>query len=118
MVLYEKNITNFPPREGWKNDLQNLNDILASEKGFWTSKMGTALGICTEAGELADIVRKLEGDKKVKASDDLSNLEESLKYEIADVMVYLFQLATLYKVDIDEALHEKIQIIYGRTFKS
>lgn len=118
-ITFNKPKKIIPTPEGeWVNSLQTINDILATDKSLWGSKLGTALGICTEAGELADIVRKLEGDKKIKESDDLTNMKRKLEDEIADVMVYLFQLATLFNVDIDNAFRTKVEVIYSRTFKN
>lgn len=100
-----------------KDKLQRANDKLANDLQLWGDPLNIAAGVCTEAGELIDIVRKMTGGKKVKSTDDTTNLETKLRHEMADVLVYLLQLASLYKIDIEDAYLEKEGIIRSRKFK-
>jgi NTP pyrophosphatase (non-canonical NTP hydrolase) len=64
------------------------------------------LAICGEAGELANLIKKSwRGD-----AIDL----EKVRHEIADIRIYLNQLATHLGFDIDDACKEKLHIVGER----
>lgn len=99
----------------WINSIQNENDRLAKEAGFLIDYNST-FKLVPEVGELVDTVLKLEGLKKIKSTDDISNLKQELRGEIADVLVLLGQVATHYDIDMEEAFMEKLLKIKKRTF--
>lgn len=101
-----------------KNTLQNENEKLVEICGFNGNLPGLVSGLSAECGEVNDIVAKLEGWKKIKSTDNIENLKEDLSEEIADVLVYLIQIASKYSIDIEEAFIAKIEKIKSRTFKN
>jgi len=105
-----------PPVQ-WRTEIQVWNDSLTKRLGFKTDPANSALGLTSEVGELTDIIRKLEGMKKVKEGDAKATTE-ALASEIADVLVYLLQIATHYNIDVHNAFLDKKDIIERRTFKN
>jgi len=97
-------------------NIQELNDDMTKKLGFFRSIYDSALGLSTEVGELQDIIRKWEGGKKVKSTDKPVT-KDDIANEIADVIVYLGQIATYYGIDIEEAFFKKVDIITKRKFK-
>lgn len=104
----------------WKSKLQYMNDSMVRELKFPQNPSNFVAGLAAESGEVCDLVARLEGWKKVKSTD--TNYKDILKgdlsSEIADVLVYLLQIASMYDIDVQEALESKIQIIMGRKFHS
>jgi NTP pyrophosphatase (non-canonical NTP hydrolase) len=82
----------------------------AREKGSLTSEAECinflALAICGEAGELGNCIKKMGRGDSVPSKD--------LRHEIADIRIYLNQLATHLEIDIDEACEEKLDIVAKR----
>ena len=99
-----------------KNIIQSENEQLVELCGFNGNLPGLVSGLCAETGEIADLVAKIEGWKKIKSTDNIDNLIDDLKGEVADVLVYLCQIATKYEIDIEEAFLDKIEKIKSRTF--
>ncbi len=100
------------------NEIQRMNDDMVKKMGFVPRPDNLVCGLFAECGEVADLVARLNRWKKVKSTDinvDKLLLAE-LELEIADVLVYLGQIATLYGIDMEEALEKKISIIEGRKF--
>lgn len=91
-----------------------LNEDMTRDLSLFKSVYDSVIGLASEVGELGDIVRKLEGGKVTKPTDDLSNMTVKLEDELADVLVYLFQIATHYNVDIECAFKNKVNKIYTR----
>ncbi len=98
--------------------IQKMNDAMVKQMGFVPRPDNLVAGLFSECGEVADLVARIEGWKKVKVADVnvKSALIEELHLEIADVLVYLGQIATLYGVDMEKALQSKIDIITKRRF--
>jgi NTP pyrophosphatase (non-canonical NTP hydrolase) len=65
-----------------------------------------ALAIRGEAVELGNCIKKMWRGDSVSSKD--------LRHEIADVRIYLNQLATHLEIDIDEACEEKLDIVAKR----
>ncbi len=91
-----------------------LNEDMTRDLNLFKSVYDSVIGLASEVGELGDIVRKLEGGKVTKPTDDLTNMRGKLEDELADVLVYLFQIATHYGVDIECAFKNKVNKIYTR----
>ena len=64
------------------------------------------LAIYGEAGELANLINKTWRGDSVPS--------EKLLYEIADIRIYLNQLAIHLQIDIDDASEEKLGIVAER----
>ncbi len=99
-------------------DIQRLNEQGVIELNFPQNPANFLAGLFAESGEVADIVARLERWKKVKSTDINVDeiLKNELKAEIADVLVYLMQIATYYGIDAYTALESKWELIRGRTF--
>jgi len=69
---------------------------------------------------LANEVGELLGEFRWKSDEDLKNLSEedllSIAHEIADSSIFLLRLADVLKIDISEAIKEKIEIIDRRKY--
>ena len=65
-----------------------------------------ALAICGEAGELANLV------KKMWRGDDVA--QEQLQEEIADIRIYLEHLARHLQIDLDRACENKLDVVSER----
>ncbi len=102
------------------DNIQKSNDAMVLQMGFVPRPDNLVCGLFSECGEVADLVARLEKWKKVKITD--VNLDDALRaeleLEIADVLVYLGQIATLYGIDMEIALQKKIDIITKRRFHS
>lgn len=99
-----------------KNCLQIENDRLVDLCGFDMNLPGLIAGLSAECGEVADVVAKMEGWKKIKSSDDITNLKGKLESELADVLVFLLQIASKYSIDIQDAYMRKVDVVKSRTF--
>src|SRR4051794_31379741 len=95
-------------RRSW--DIHRRFIELARSKGRLTSEEEAvnflALAICGEAGELANLVKKMwQGDDV-----DLDQLRD----EIADIRIYLEHLAHHLEFDIDRACENKVDVVAAR----
>ena len=102
--------------EGKKNLIQQENEKLVKICGFDSNLPALTSGLAAECGEVCDLVAKIEGWKKIKSTDKIDNLKEDLNGEIADVLVYLCQIASKYEIDIEQAFLDKIDKIKSRKF--
>ena len=81
---------------------------------FHTPK-NLAMAITGEAGELASEFQWLTGEE----SQDLSKESlENIRLEIADVAIYLFRLCDVLKVNLSEAVKDKVSINEVRFLES
>ena len=64
-------------------------------------------GVTAELGELATALRAEYVYKKPHIPDEDKS---SLKHEMADVAIFLYALADKCNIDLDEAVHSKIEI--------
>ncbi len=79
---------------------------------YW-SPLSCLASLQEECGELAAVINELHGDKKPKTGSDGFN-KEHLQEEMGDVVYALACLATVTKIDLDEALHNCIDRISER----
>ena len=83
---------------------------LAQAKGTLTSDAEVlhflALAICGEAGELANLVKKLWRGDTVNS--------EEIRDEIADIRIYLEHIARLLHFDLDKACERKLREVAER----
>ncbi len=81
---------------------------------FHTPK-NLAMAITGEAGELASEFQWLTGEE----SQDLSKESlENIRLEIADVAIYLFRLCDVLKVNLSEAVKDKVSLNEVRFLES
>jgi NTP pyrophosphatase (non-canonical NTP hydrolase) len=66
-----------------------------------------AISLVLEAGEVLE---------HFQWGDDAPDKAE-LAGELADVMLYLLQIASLYRIDLGEAVMDKLKTNHGRTWK-
>jgi NTP pyrophosphatase (non-canonical NTP hydrolase) len=70
-----------------------------------------ALGLCGEAGEVAEKVKKTLRDDDGVLSDER---REALSRELGDVLWYLSQLATEAGLDLEEIAAENLEKLFSR----
>lgn len=97
-------------------DLQTLEDAMhafVSSKGWYEADSkrpqtprNLAISLVLEASEVLELYQW----------SDAAPDQAELSGELADVMLYLIQLASLSGVDLGEAVMEKLKINYGRTW--
>lgn len=74
-----------------------------------------ALGLCGEAGEVADKFKKYMRDDRIMTPDGLTaEHKEALKKELGDVLWYIAQLATELEIDLDDIATHNIEKLYSR----
>lgn len=69
------------------------------------------LGLCGEAGEVAEKMKKVIRDKGGVMDDET---KESVKKELGDVLWYISQLATELNLSLDEVAEKNIEKLYSR----
>ncbi|GAB4430508.1 MAG: nucleotide pyrophosphohydrolase [Anaerolineae bacterium] len=65
-----------------------------------------AISLCIEAAEVLE---------HFQWCDDLAD-QEALAGELADVQLYLLQLASIAGIDLEQAVLDKLRVNYGRTW--
>ncbi len=73
----------------------------------WLTPRSLMLALTGEVGELAEIFQWLTDDEAARIAEDPARFEH-LKEEVADVLLYLVQLARVTGIDLDQAVQEKI----------
>jgi NTP pyrophosphatase (non-canonical NTP hydrolase) len=68
-----------------------------------------SLGICGEAGELANNVVK-----SLRNGWDRERILEAVKGELPDVIIYSYVLAYVLDIDLTELVNEKVEIVINR----
>lgn len=97
----------------WQQRAQGIHERfvkLAQAKGNLTSDAEIlnflALAICGEAGELANLVKKLWRGDEVAPN--------VIRDEIADIRIYLEHLARHLHIDLDRACENKLDVVAER----
>ena len=81
------------------SDYQRRSRATAVYPGLGESLAYPALGLCGEAGEVAELVKKALRDEAGALSAERRSL---LRHELGDVLWYLAQLSTEAGLDLDE----------------
>lgn len=102
---------------GWSSKEQNRMDVVKTALSFPQNILNFTLGIMQDSGELATEIAKKEGCKKLKQGDDVSNLDGKIASELADILVWVYQIGSMYNIDVARAFHDKLDIIEKRVFK-
>ena len=87
-------------------NLQDADALLSQPQRLLTG----AIGICSEGGELLDLVKKLIFQGK-EPTDELRN---KIKNELGDVMWYVQQVLITMEWDLEEVLAENTKKLSGR----
>lgn len=66
------------------------------------------MALAGEAGELVEIYQWLNEAESREASDD-PRVVSATKEELADILIYAARLADVLKIDLDQAVSEKIE---------
>jgi len=102
-------------RKQWLSMIQVMNDDLSQRNGF-TVDHASVFRMVPEVGELVDAVLKYEGMKKIKSTDSLENQFEEIRDGIGDVLVLLAQVASHYKIDMQEAYTDTYYTVSKRSY--
>lgn len=95
------------------SDFQNYITEMEKERGFaYQTTIEKCLLLGEEVGELFKAVRKSEG-MSVEVNSTISELEE----ELADVFIYLCEIANRNNVDLENAFRVKEKKNKKRTWK-
>lgn len=95
-----------------KELMQKMNDFVRA-KGWYASDSkkpqtpkNIAISLALEAGEVLELFQW---------TDECENTEE-LAFELADVALYLLQLAYLCEIDLEKSVLQKLETNYQRTW--
>lgn len=91
--------------------IQQLEDYLGHKYQGQINTSGLFMKLVEEIGEIAEAINQLEGRKKETAAN-------SLEYELADALHYIFAIAAINKIDLTKAIVQKDQaasLKYGQT---
>jgi len=102
-------------RKQWLSPIQVMNDELSINNNFSVDYI-SAFRLVPEVGELVDAVLKYEGIKKIKSTDSIEDLKEEIRDGIGDVLVLLAQVASHYKIDIQEAYIDTYMEVSKRSY--
>ena len=96
-------------------DIQQLTDEI--------NKFVEAKGWYRPDSPFAQTPRNIAASITVEAAEILEHYQfkdqadaAELAGELADVAMYLFQLAYLTGIDLEQAIHDKLKVNYGRTW--
>jgi len=101
----------------WSSEEQNRMTRVAINLGFPQSMFNFTCGLSQDVGELNTEIAKKEGIKKLKASDDVTDLNKKIGSELADILVWVYQIGTFYGIDVSAAFHDKLSVLEGRKYK-
>lgn len=92
-----------------KPTLQDFQAYIAKMKevrGFKSDKIYECCLLAEETGELISAIRKNTKGGKIGSGSVPGNI----KYELADVFIYLCSIANLHGIDLEDAFREKEEI--------
>jgi NTP pyrophosphatase (non-canonical NTP hydrolase) len=92
-------------------EYQSLSRRTATYPGAGDDLTYPALGLCGEAGEVAEKVKKTLRDDGGVLSDER---REALARELGDVLWYLSQLATEADLDLEEIAEDNLEKLLSR----
>jgi len=95
-------------------DIENLQKKIknfVSERDWekFHSPKNLAMALGGEAGELLEIFQWLDEQDSFKVMID-EKLATQVRHELADIAVYVLRLCDVLKVNLEDAIHEKLQI--------
>ena len=89
------------------------NFARARDWGKFHTPKNLAMAIAGEAGELSAEFQWLTPEESALESLSTQKLRD-IRLEVADVQIYLFRLADVLKIDISDAVREKMEINKNR----
>lgn len=95
-------------------EIQNYITKMMEVNGFDNTPLELFCYLTEEVGELAKEIRKREKNMEM---DLQKEYDSCLKYEIADVFIYLLAICNSYDIDLYEAFKEKEKINLNRVWK-
>lgn len=97
------------------NEYQEQSRVTAKYPRLGQNHLYPTLGLVSEAGEVADKVKKLIRDKHIEVPVDISlDDKAAIKKELGDVLWYVAQIATELKLDLSEVAAENIEKLHSR----
>ena len=96
------------------NDIQNYITEMMKINKFDNTPLELFCYLTEEIGELAKEIRKTEKNMDI---DTRKKYDSCLKYEVADVFIYLIAICNSYNIDLFEAFKNKEQINLDRIWK-
>ena len=105
------------PKNSSLTEVQKWVKDMCKERGFDTNTpLEKFLLFSEEVGELAKAIRKIQG-MHIEGSYTPEQINFGIREEIADVAMYLMDIANSFSVNIEEAIREKEEINKKRTWK-
>ncbi|MFV0626320.1 MAG: MazG nucleotide pyrophosphohydrolase domain-containing protein [Alphaproteobacteria bacterium] len=96
-------------------DLQEYITAMKIERGFnTTDKVMECFYLMEEVGELVKAVRKNLKNMQIDAN---KTYDTSVGEEVADVLIFLLNIANLHGIDVEQAFRDKEEINKRRTWK-
>jgi len=87
----------------WKN-FRKINDVLDKQRGSGWTPFVMVTDLLEEAGEVASVVKGLEGFKP----PEKPKTKEMLATELSDLLYIIFVLAEHYGINLEEAFMETV----------
>lgn len=105
------------PKNATFTDAQQWIEDMCKERGFNTNTVLEKFLLFTEeVGELAKAIRKVQG-MHVEGVHTPDQINLGIREEIADVAMYIMDIANSFSVNIEDAIREKEEINKKRTWK-
>jgi len=105
------------PQNATLTDAQSWIEEMCKERGFDTNTpLEKFLLFSEEVGELAKAIRKVQ-EIHIEGSHTPEQVNFGIREEIADVAMYLMDIANTFSVNIEDAICEKEEINKKRTWK-
>lgn len=98
--------------------LRDLQTRAIQESRFWfpdvhatqhNAVVHFALGIAGEVGELVNLVKKVN-----RRSKTWEEVHEEVRFEMADVLIYLCDMASELGIDLERAVNDKRRVLIER----
>lgn len=95
---------NFDRKHGWVVKCSDPNQLLRA-------LADDLVGLLGEVGEFANLIKKARREADAFPNETKAHLDaaqEHLKEELTDVLIYVFRLASLLNIDLENAYHDKL----------
>lgn len=91
-------------------EIKNYLTQFAAERGWekYRTPKNLCMALSVEVAELVEIFQWMDNDQSLQAKND-ENLIQQVSEELADILSYLVQIASVLKIDLDEAFWNKTQ---------
>lgn len=92
------------------NDLKKVVSAFCEERDWrpYHNLKDLAIGVSTEASELLDIFRFVNGEELRRITQDPEQ-REKIADELADVLHFLLRISELYDFDLSECVKRKVE---------